>query len=152
MDQFEGSCMCGGVAFAAHTPRSIFHCHCESCRRSTGQASVAFASFAAADVTFSGIDRKIYESSPGVGRAFCPDCGTPIAWQGRGTKSGVDLIEIYLGTFVEREKLQPTFHVFYEERVPWFDVADGLPRYRGVDVETAAMAHGPAKLGLPGMV
>jgi len=141
--------MCGAVMFETTAPVSVFHCHCESCRRSTSQPAVTFVGFTADQVTFSGEDRKVYESSPGVERTFCPNCGSPIAWEGNDT-DGTRYVEMYLGLFKERDTLLPTYHAFYEERLPWFDIADGLPRHRGSDPDSAPMAHGPAKHGLPG--
>lgn len=147
--KLSGACMCGSVAFETGEPRSIFHCHCESCRRSTGQAATTFVSLLAGDVTFSGVERHVYNSSPGVSRTFCPNCGTPLAWEGTG-KDGTAFVEIYIANFADRDQLLPTHHVYYEERVRWFDIADGLPRYRGTNPKEAAIAHGPAREGLPG--
>jgi len=149
-DRFHASCMCGAIEIEAGRPDSIFHCHCESCRRSTGQPLVTFASYTADRVAFSGLTRKVYNSSPGVSRTFCPECGTPLAWEGRSASQGKDLVELYIGLFRERDIMVPAHHVYYEERVPWFDVADGLPRYRGVSRSGLPMAHGPARSGLPG--
>ncbi|MEQ8664967.1 MAG: GFA family protein [Rhodospirillales bacterium] len=141
-------CKCGAVQIETTAPSSVFHCHCESCRRSTGQPAVTFASFTGEQVTFSGTERKVYDSSPGVERTFCPDCGTPIAWEGDGD-DGVRLIEMYVGLFEERDELVPQYHILYEERVPWYDVADGLPRYNGMSPTGTPAAHGPKKDGLP---
>ncbi len=149
-DTFHASCMCGAVTIETGHPDSVFHCHCESCRRSTGQPLVTFASFGADQVAFSGTERKTYNSSAGVCRTFCPDCGTPLAWEGYSRSQGKDLVELYIGLFAARDRMIPDHHVFYEERVPWFDVADGLPRYKGVSRSGLPMAHGPARRGLPG--
>lgn len=145
---FHASCMCGGIRIETTEPSSVFHCHCESCRRSTGQPAVTFASFTAGQVVFSGTGRKVYNSSPGVERTFCPECGTPIAWE--GDSDGERYIEMYVGLFEERDALMPEYHILYEERVPWFDIADGLPRYHGITPGGVAVAHGPVKDGLPG--
>lgn len=148
-ETFHARCMCGAIRIETDTPATVFHCHCESCRRSTGQPSVTFASFTADQVRFSGDERRVYNSSPGVERTFCPTCGTPIAWEGDGSETGERLIEIYIGLFEERDRMVPDHHVLYEERVVWFDIADGLPRYRGIQPKGAPMAHGPTSVGLP---
>ena len=83
--KMTGGCMCGAVRYET-TGESfgVNHCHCQSCRKHNGAAVVTLAGFKADQVTFSGDKRKIYESSPGVGRAFCGKCGTPLTWEGDG--------------------------------------------------------------------
>jgi hypothetical protein len=44
----------------------------------------------------------------------------------------------------------PSAHAFYAERIAWFDVADGLPRYAGFVDDSRPLRHGPADEGLPG--
>ena len=80
-----GGCMCGAVRYET-TGESfgVSHCHCHSCRKHNGAAVVTLVGFKADQVTFSGDERKVYESSPGVGRAFCSNCGTPLTWEGHG--------------------------------------------------------------------
>ena len=145
---YHARCKCGAVRIETSEPSAVFHCHCESCRRSTGQPAVTFGNFTADQVAFSGTERKVYHSSPGVERTFCPECGTPLAWE--GDSDGVRYVELYIALFEERDELAPQYHILYEERVPWFDIADGLPRYNGMSPEGAPFAHGPAKDGLPG--
>ncbi len=109
-----GGCMCGAVRYEAiGEPLDVGYCHCHSCRRHTGAPVVTFVMFEADQVRFTGRERSIYNSSPGVGRAFVPDR-----------------------------------HWFHEERIAWFDVADGLPRYRGVGMkDEEPYRHGPATEG-----
>jgi len=66
-----------------------------------------------------------FESSAGVTRSFCGRCGTPIAYQ---TVKRPNEIDIYLNVFDEPESFSPEVHVFYSERIPWFDTRDDLPR------------------------
>ena len=45
-DQFEGSCLCGAVRFAAiGQPESVVWCHCESCRKHSGAPVSVFVAF-----------------------------------------------------------------------------------------------------------
>ncbi|MEJ2123121.1 MAG: GFA family protein, partial [Alphaproteobacteria bacterium] len=67
-----GGCMCGAVRYSTRgEPSRVLHCHCQSCRTHTGAPVATLAVFKADLVEFSGGERKIYNSSPGVGRAFC---------------------------------------------------------------------------------
>ena len=146
---YAGGCMCGAVRYAAAgEPFSVTHCHCLSCRKHNGGPVVTLAGFKADDVSFSGTDRKIYESSPGVGRAFCGNCGTPLTWEGDGGELG-PIFELHISTFDEPDGLVPTAHGFHNERIAWFDIADGLPRYNDFPGEGEVAHNGPVSDGLP---
>ena len=74
-----GGCLCGAVRFqAAGEPVVTGHCHCSDCRRHNGGPVVTLVIFPADKVRFTVGERKIYQSSPGLGRAFCGQCGTPL--------------------------------------------------------------------------
>ena len=80
-----GRCMCGAIRYElVSDPIAIIYCHCESCRRHTGAPTSALAGMRRDDVRFTQGERAIYESSPGVGRGFCRDCGTTLTWEGDG--------------------------------------------------------------------
>ena len=145
----NGGCMCGAVRYETTGETfGVQHCHCHSCRKHNGGPVVTLAGYKADQVTFSGDDRKIYESSPGVGRAFCGKCGTPLTWEGDGGELG-PIFEFHISTFDNPDVLVPTGHSFDPERIPWFDIADGLPRYEGFAEGSPVLRHGPAKEGLP---
>ena len=146
---YSGGCMCGAVRYAASgEPFSVAHCHCHSCRKHNGGPVVTVAGFKAGQVSFSGTERKIYESSPGVGRAFCGNCGTPLTWEGDGGDMG-PIVEFHISTFDNPDVLVPSAHSFHNERIAWFDIADGLPRHDGFSSEGEPTRHGPVSDGLP---
>ncbi len=147
--KLAGGCMCGAVRYEV-TGESfgVNHCHCESCRKHNGAAVVTLAGFKADQVAFSGEARKIYASSPGVGRAFCGRCGTPLTWEGDGGELG-PIFEFHISTFDDPNALVPTAHAFYPERIRWFDVADELPRYQDFPGDGPPQRHGPVADGLP---
>jgi hypothetical protein len=111
------------------------HCHCHSCRRHTGAPVVTFVAFEANKLRFTARDRSIYNSSPGVERAFCGQCGTPSTWEGRSGPQDTPIIEFHISTLDDPDDFVPDRHWYHEERIAWFDVADDLPRYRGVGTE-----------------
>jgi hypothetical protein len=124
-----GGCRCRSVTFEADgTPDAVCHCHCESCRRSTGAPAVTFVVFERAHFRFTGAEPAYHESSPGIFRGFCPHCGTPLSWHAPD-EAHAPFIEMYVGTFDEPGRFVPTHHLYYEERVPWYDVADRRPRW-----------------------
>jgi hypothetical protein len=147
--KMTGGCMCGAVHYeTTGASFGVGHCHCHSCRKHNGAAVATLAGFTADQVTFSGAERKIYKSSPGVGRAFCGNCGTPLTWEGDGGKLG-PIIEFHISTFDNPDVLVPTDHGFEAERVPWFDISDSLPRYQGRPGNSPLLRRGPISHGLP---
>ena len=122
--------MCGAVRYeAVGDPLSTIYCHCTSCRKHPGAPVVALVGFKQAQVTFTPADRKIYQSSPGVGRGFCDQCGTPLTWEGDGGEHG-PLIEILINTLDDPEAFIPQCHIHHAEKMSWFETDDTLPRYR----------------------
>ena len=144
-----GGCLCGAVRYeASGDPLGVGHCHCHSCRRHTGAPVVTFVMFEADRVGFTGSERSIYNSSPGVKRAFCGQCGTPLTWEAHSRALDRPIIEFHISTLDEPDAFIPDRHWFHEERIAWFDIADSLPRYRGVGVkDEAPYRHGPGTAG-----
>jgi len=85
-------------------------------------------------------ERKFYESSPGVKRAFCDQCGTPLTWEGDGGELG-PLAEFLISTLDNPEAFAPQCHIHHGERLPWFETSDNLPRYRVWDDEDPYMTE-----------
>ena len=104
--------------------------------------------FAAEQVTFSGDERKIFQSSDAAGRAFCGKCGSSLTFEADLTGYG-PICAIHISVFDSPEALVPESHSFYVDRLSWFDVADGLPRYEGFVLDDQLMQHGPVTEGLP---
>lgn len=123
----EGHCLCGSIQFRVEGDALwVAHCHCESCRRNTGSAVATFVGFKPSQLEYLSGQRKIFESSPGVRRGFCPDCGTPLSYE---TDRSPDEIHLYLCSLDNPERFEAQSHVFYSERVPWFEIADELARH-----------------------
>jgi hypothetical protein len=147
--KMAGGCMCGAVRYEIMGDSfGIAHCHCRSCRKHNGAPVVTLAGYTADQVTFSGDARKIYESSPGVGRAFCGNCGTPLTWEGDSGDKG-PIFEMHISTFDDPNLLVPMAHSFDAERIAWFEIADNLPRYEGFANGSTLLRHGPVTDGLP---
>jgi len=127
--------MCGAVRYAATgVPFSTLYCHCTSCRKHTGAPAVVLLGYKKDQVKFTKGERKIYESTPGVGRGFCGDCGTPMTWEGDGGELG-PLVEVLISTLDNPDAFAPEGHIHHGERIAWFDTSDNLPRYRVWDDE-----------------
>jgi hypothetical protein len=115
-DQFEGSCLCGAVRFVATgQPESVAWCHCESCRKHSGAPVSVFVAFQRnAYVVTEGQITK-FNSSPGRWRGFCAKCGSTLTCEGERSNE----THFHVGAFRDAAQLQPTRHIFPEERLPW---------------------------------
>ncbi len=130
-----GGCMCGAVRYeATGAPLSTIHCHCTSCRKHSGAPVVTLVGYKADQVNFTKGERKIYESSKGVGRAFCGLCGTTLTWEGDGGELG-PLVEFLISTLDDPNAFAPQCHLHHAERISWMETSDNLPRYRVWDDE-----------------
>lgn len=141
----KGGCLCGAVRFEARgEPFGANHCHCLSCRKHTGAPVVTLSGWTADQVSFSGTPRKIYNSSEGIGRAFCPECGTPLTWEGISSTGVGAIFEIHISAFDDPNLFPPTSHTNEGERIAWFDIADELPRFTEWDEGNGPDHIGPA--------
>ena len=136
-----GRCLCGDIQYEYWgAPIKILHCHCESCRRHTASPVATFVCVAKDASRITKGDPVVYNSSPGVRRKFCGRCGSPISYESDRNPNQVDF---FIGTLND-VTVAPTFHVFAEEQLPWFEIADALPRYaRGQRGEP--LSHGPRR-------
>ncbi len=125
---FRGHCYCGSIQFeTVGEPISTCYCHCESCRRHTASVVTTFAGFHVDQVKFTHAQPASHISEDGVIRRFCGECGSPISCQMKRAQDQGE-IYLYLGIFDKPEKLRPQFHVFNQERIPWLNIDDDLPR------------------------
>lgn len=124
-----GHCLCGAVTYRADAPPLWqAHCHCESCRRTTGSAFASFFCLRDGTWAWTGAMPAAYTSSPGTERLFCGTCGTPMAY--RSTRFPGEL-HIHAGTLDHPESFDPTVHVHAAERQRWSDIHDGRLRLSG---------------------
>lgn len=122
MDTQEGGCLCGAVRFRLlGPPFEIDYCHCHSCRKHTGAPVSAFADCKRDLVEFTRGAPKLFESSPGVRRGFCADCGSTLTYE---TDALPDEIHIHIGALDKPEDFPPHGKPsFPEERLPWLRIA-----------------------------
>ena len=153
-DNLTGGCMCGAIRYETHGETTgALNCHCESCRRHTGAPMATLAVYMVNQVRFSGDERGIYESTPGVGRGFCAKCGTSLTWEAESLRGVGAVCALHISTFDDPEApaLKAVGHTFYGERISWFDVVDDLPRYEGFRADKSLLHYGPAsKVGSDG--
>lgn len=125
----KGSCLCGTVKYEVRgTIGAAIYCHCSLCRKATATAFATNAPVAASDfVVIEGESAlKAFDSSPGVHRIFCSNCGSPIISR-RDTMP--DVVRLRLGTLDTPLAARPTAHYFVASKAEWGEIHDDLPQF-----------------------
>lgn len=123
----EGGCLCGAVRYrATGQPVGSAICHCRSCQRASGAASVAWSTFRTEDFHFAGQEPRRYGSSPGVTRTFCDRCGTPLTYR---HDKWPDTIDVTTTTLDAAAEFPPAKEIWLEHRLPWEPLSEGLPQH-----------------------
>ena len=125
----RGSCLCKGVRFEIDgelTPAT--NCHCAMCRKAHGAAFGTYAGFKASQFRLlaGAALIKRYQSSPGIVRTFCANCGSTLQWL---RESKPEEMDIALGTLDDDPGVRPAMHIYVGSKAPWHEIADGLPQY-----------------------
>ena len=131
-------CLCGGVRIEiSGKVGPVVYCHCSRCRKASGTAFGANADVRRRYWTLtSGEDLlREFESSPGVFRAFCGRCGSPIYSRG---VANPDTVRVRLGILDEDPDRRSLAHVWVGSKAPWFEITDDLPQFEFGTVEHAA--------------
>jgi hypothetical protein len=127
MTTYRGHCFCGAIGFEVEGPELYAcFCHCESCRRASGAATVPWATFTRGNfrVTFGNMARR--HSSAGVTRGLCSNCGTSLTYEHSDRK---DQIDVTLASFEDPSVISPRAHIWVEDKLPWVVIGDDLPQY-----------------------
>jgi hypothetical protein len=118
-ETLTGGCQCGAVRFATKLVGRGSICHCRMCQK-------AFGGFFGPLVTthdghWTRGEPKWFQSSNAARRAFCGDCGTPLAYE---TRFG---LELAIGAFDEPEAVAPQIQVNPADKLDFFDGLTALP-------------------------
>ena len=103
------------------------------CRKARGAAFATFAGVPAEAFRFvDGEDLvKLYESSPGSHRAFCPVCGSNAPAKSADNK----MVFVPAGLFDDDPGVRPTIHMFVDSKAPWWEINDDLPKFKEYPTE-----------------
>jgi hypothetical protein len=135
-----GRCLCGDIRYAYRgAPLKILHCHCESCRRHTSSPVATFVCVERASFRFTQGAPVAYQSSAHVTRTHCGRCGSPMTYVTEKNNQ----VDVYIGTLDDPSAVAPTYHAHAEEQLPWFEVADALPRFAQGSIGKQPVRHGP---------
>ena len=123
----SGGCLCGFVRYEARgQPINAGYCHCRMCQRSSGAPVMPWARFPIEAFHYTQGEPQVYRSSARGERRFCPKCGGQIEFRESDSPTSVS---VNLGTLDDPNRVEPTFHIWVESRIAWFETADALPRY-----------------------
>ncbi len=109
-------CLCGAIRLTCAPPfRWVLHCPCESCRHATGSPMTTFVNVPNAQLSVTGTPVR-RASSPGVERAFCGTCGSPVWCRHAGAP---DETHVHAAMLDHPAAIIPEGHDFIAERIEW---------------------------------
>jgi hypothetical protein len=130
-ESVTGSCFCGTVRFTVGLP-TLFcgHCHCSMCRRSHGAGYVTWLSVPRERFSVDAGSEALvrFRSSDHGTRSFCKVCGSSLLCESTRHPDQIDVVLANLHGPIDRE---PQAHIYFDDRVSWVHVEDGLPRLGG---------------------
>jgi hypothetical protein len=122
----EGGCLCTAVRYrVTGTPLLSGICHCTSCRKAAGAPSVAWVTFEHKNFELLSGAPRSFESTPGIFRTFCGNCGTPLTYASDHSPATVDVTTISLD---DPEAFPPTQEGWLEDHVSWEAIGEGRER------------------------
>jgi len=119
-----GGCQCGAVRYRVQgTVVDAGVCHCRMCQKAGGNFGMAY--FGAPGLTLTRGAPSAFESSPGVMRGFCANCGTPLFMQGADKP-----FDMTVGSLDHPDQLPPMkSQIGMESQCRWFRDLAGVPAY-----------------------
>ncbi|WP_207002153.1 GFA family protein [Trinickia mobilis] len=124
-----GGCFCGKVryeVFGDVVDSTI--CHCVDCRRISAAPFVGWLTVKRSGFRFVDGEPKTIASSQAVLRAFCADCGTHLTYRHADFADEIDISTCSLDV---PEQVPPKHHTWTAQKLPWVQLPDALPQYRG---------------------
>lgn len=124
---YEGGCLCGAVRYRATAPplRGVI-CHCSMCRRHSGAPMLAFVHFPKDGFQWLKGEPTRYRSSRFAQRGFCSACGSTLTMHEEVLE---DRVQVALGSLDEPGQVKVDDHVWTQEKIPWLEIEDKLPRF-----------------------
>ena len=122
-----GGCCCGAIRYEVSAePVDVCHCHCATCRRSSGAPMVTWLTVPRPALRLlSGTPRERRSSAAAV-RGFCAECGTALTFR---ADAEPDTIDVTVASLDQPERIVPREHIWTRSALPWLRLDDDLPRY-----------------------
>ncbi len=129
----QGGCLCGAVRYeAAVALRSAYYCHCKACQKTSGAPAQIGVLVESGTLKFTKGDPKFFRSSPIGKRGFCEACGSQLIWM-EPDDPDTKWTNVSVGSLDNPEQAAPIEHTCVESQLPWYELADELPRKRSDD-------------------
>ncbi|MEM7091603.1 MAG: GFA family protein [Actinomycetota bacterium] len=127
MSTRTGHCLCGAVSFGIEGPLAdVLHCHCENCRRTTGNF-IAASRVEFDDIVFieaSGL--RWYDVEDYASYGFCCECGATIFFR---AVDAPDRVSVCIGMLDSAEDLELGSVWFAGEAQPHNQLPGGVPHH-----------------------
>jgi hypothetical protein len=122
----RGGCLCDAVRYDAEVAlEAASYCHCRTCQKTSGAPAEIAVFVRPGTLKFTKDDPKYFQSSPFGRRGFCETCGSRLIWMSPDKPRWTNLS---VGTLDHPERVVPIEHCCVESQLPWYEVADELPR------------------------
>ena len=126
-----GGCQCGSIRYEiSGAPLDLYICHCKECRKQSASAfGISFiVPFAALRLTQG--QPRFWSRPTDTGNtldcAFCPDCGSRLWHQRRGS---ADTISVKGGSLDEPVDLRQAVHIWTSRMLPGITVPQGAAQF-----------------------
>jgi len=118
-----GGCQCGAVRYRASAMLDNAHlCHCRMCQKATGNLFAALVAAPDDALEWTRGEPATFESSAGVDRGFCAQCGTPLFYHSHAAGR----TNLTIGSLDDPAAFAPRSQMGMESRMPWFDTLPSL--------------------------
>ncbi|WP_316675973.1 GFA family protein [uncultured Tolumonas sp.] len=125
----KGSCLCNAIQYEIEGELGpTMMCHCSKCRKANGSAYAINAAVKTDQFRFFKGQELVseFESSPGVFRSFCKQCGSPLLSR---RPSQPDIVRLRIGTLDTPVDIKPLAHIFVGSKASWDEIHDDIPQY-----------------------
>ena len=128
-DPQQGRCLCGTSSLSAsQISHRVGACHCSSCRQWGGGPLLAVD--CGSDVTLTGDDIRVYNSSDWAERGFCGRCGSHLFYRLKHNQQYI----VPVGLFGEVEGLVLDHQVFIDEKPDYYCFANKTKDMTGAEL------------------
>ena len=125
--RITGSCLCGGVRYAAASPTRMMNCHCTRCRLSRAAPHATNLFVQPDDFEWLGgaelVDDYRLPTAERFGVAFCRQCGSLVP------RVAATYVVIPAGSLDSDPGMVPAGHIYTGSMARWFTIGDDLPQW-----------------------
>ena len=131
----KGGCHCGAVRYEAEVfLNSAYYCHCTTCQKLSGQPFEIGVPVKVGTLRFTEGEPNYFTSSDWAKRGFCENCGSRLIFMPFATDDEW-LINLDICSLDEPDKAKPNMHIYVDSKLPWYEIADDLPRLRADELD-----------------